>query len=115
MSTLFHSHSTCVWGDFPKGLGTIVWAIKPFVEACQVGGECINHLHYISNVRHSFSPFSIAWGSLYPFFVPLAFDSCHSLMPKAYDNSVWCVLEFHNDGRNVDFSDLFVILEVISL
>ena len=57
MSTPFLPHGTCIWGDIPKGLGTIVLAFKPFVEACQVGGECINHLYYISNVSHNFSPF----------------------------------------------------------
>ena len=58
-STPLHPHGTCVWGDIPKGLGIIVLAFKPFVEACQAGGKYINHLHYISNVRHSFSPFRL--------------------------------------------------------
>ena len=44
MCTLLHSHDTCIWGDIPRGLGTIVVTFKPFGETCQTGGECIDHL-----------------------------------------------------------------------
>ena len=47
MSTLFHPHVTCVWGDILIGLGTGVWAFKPSCEAFQIVGECPNHLHHV--------------------------------------------------------------------
>ena len=47
MSTLFHPHVTCVWGDFLIGLGTEVRAFKPSWETFQVVGECTNHLHHV--------------------------------------------------------------------
>ena len=47
MSTLFHPHVTCVWGDFLIGLGTGVRAFKPSCEAFQAVGECTNHLHHV--------------------------------------------------------------------
>ena len=47
MSTPFHPHGTCVWGDIPIGLGTSVVSFKPSGEACQTSGECINHLHHV--------------------------------------------------------------------
>ena len=43
------------------------------------------------------------------------FEHLTSSMLEAYDNWVWCDLEFHNNGRSVKFSDLFVTLGVISL
>ena len=58
MSTLLHLHVTCSWGDIPIGLGTSVEAFKPFVEACQTGGECINHLHHL---HHSWITISTSW------------------------------------------------------
>ena len=72
MSTLLHPHITCVWGDIPIGLGTSVVTFKPSVEVCQIGGECINHLHYIHHPGVSISafwlfsspiPFVISWSS----------------------------------------------------
>ena len=36
-------------------------------------------------------------------------------MLVAYDNLVWFDLEFHSDGRSVEFSDSFVTLGMISL
>ena len=44
MCTLLHPHDTSVWGDIPRGLGTIVVTFKPSGEACQTGSEGINHL-----------------------------------------------------------------------
>ena len=72
MSTLLHPHITCVWGDFPIGLGTSVVTFKPFIEVCQTGGECINHLYHIHHSGVSISaswlfsnpiPFVISWSS----------------------------------------------------
>ena len=51
MSTHLHPHVTSVWGDIPIGLGTSVVAFKPSVEVCQIGYECINHLHHIHHSR----------------------------------------------------------------
>ena len=47
MSTLFHPHVTCVWGDFLIVLGTGVRAFKPSWEAFQTVGECTNHLYHV--------------------------------------------------------------------
>ena len=47
--------------------------------------------------------------------VLLTFDRLHSSMLLAYDNLVWCALEVHNGDRHGSFSNLFVILEEISL
>ena len=47
MSTLFHPHVTCIWGDILVGLGTGVSAFKPSCEAFQPVGECPNHLHHV--------------------------------------------------------------------
>ena len=58
MSTLIHPHVTCIWSDIPIELGTSVVAFKPMVEACQTGGECINHLHHI---HHSVITISTSW------------------------------------------------------
>ena len=58
MSTLFHPHVTCVWGDFLIGLGTRVRVFKPSCEAFQAVGECTNHLHH---VHHSEITISISW------------------------------------------------------
>ena len=58
MSTLFHPHVTCVWGDFLIGLGMWVRAFKPSCEAFQAVGECTNHLHH---VHHSGITISISW------------------------------------------------------
>ena len=99
MCTLLHPHDTYVWGDMPRGLGTIVMTFKPSGETCQIRGECLNHLHHIPHSGITF----------------LTFEHLHSLMLEAYENSIWCVLEFHSDGRNVKFSDLFVTLGVILL
>ena len=43
------------------------------------------------------------------------FEHLNSSMFVAYDNWVWCDLEFHSDGRSVEFSDPFVTLGVIFL
>ena len=40
MSTLFHPHVTCVWGDILIGLGTGVRTFKLSCEAFQTVGEC---------------------------------------------------------------------------
>ena len=58
MSTLFHPHVTCVWGDILIGLGTRVRAFKPSCEAFQIVGECPNHLHH---VYHSGITTSTSW------------------------------------------------------
>ena len=58
MSTLFHSHVTCILGDFLIGLGTRVRAFKPSCEAFQAVGESTNHLHY---VHHSEITTLISW------------------------------------------------------
>ena len=58
MSTLFHSHVTCVWGDILIGLGMGVRAFKPSCEAFQAVGECTNHLHH---VHHSGITISTSW------------------------------------------------------
>ena len=58
MSTLFHPHVTCIWGDFLIGLGTGVRAFKPSCEAFQAVSECTNHLHHI---HHSGITISISW------------------------------------------------------
>ena len=58
MSTLFHPHVTCVWGDILIGLGTGVRAFKPSCEAFQTVGECPNHLHHI---HHSGITTSTSW------------------------------------------------------
>ena len=58
MSTLFHPHVTCVWGDFFIGLGTRVRAFKPSCEALQAVGESTNHLHH---VHHSGITTLISW------------------------------------------------------
>ena len=72
MSTLLHPHVTCVWGDIPIGLGMSVVAFKPSREACQTGGECIDHFHHIhhfeitistSKLLNSLIPFVISWFS----------------------------------------------------
>ena len=47
MSTLFHPHVTCVWGDFLIGLCMGVRAFKPSCEAFQAVGECTNHLYHV--------------------------------------------------------------------
>ena len=49
------------------------------------------------------------------FLVLLTFEHLNSLMLAAYDNLVWCDLEFHSDGRSAEFSDSSVTLGVISL
>ena len=49
------------------------------------------------------------------FLVLSTFKHLNSSMLVAYDNWVWCDLEFHSDGKSVEFSDLFVTLGVISL
>ena len=92
----------------------LFWLSNPLLKLVK---QVVNALiiFITSQCQTQLLPLSIAWGSLYPFFVHLAFDSCHSLMPKAYDNLVWCVLEFHNDGRNIEFLDLFLTLGLISL
>ena len=51
MSTLFHPHVTCVWGDILIGLGTGVRAFKPSCEAFQTIGECPNYLHHVYHSR----------------------------------------------------------------
>ena len=58
MSTLFHPHVTCVWGDFLIGLGTRVRAFKPSYEALQAVGESTNHLHHL---HHSGITTLISW------------------------------------------------------
>ena len=58
MSTLFHPHVTCVWGDILIGLGTGVRAFKHSCEAFQTVGECPNHLHH---VYHSGITTSTSW------------------------------------------------------
>ena len=58
MSTLLHSHVTCVWGDIPIGLGMRVRTFKPSSETFQAVGECTNHLHY---VHHSEITISTSW------------------------------------------------------
>ena len=58
MSTLFHPHVTCIWGDFLIGLGMRVKAFKPSCEAFQAISECTNHLHH---VHHSGITISISW------------------------------------------------------
>ena len=58
MSTLFHSHVTCVWGDILIGLGMGVKAFKPSCEAFQAVGECTNYLHH---VHHSGITISTFW------------------------------------------------------
>ena len=58
MSTPFHPHVTCVWGDILIGLGTGVRAFKPSCKAFQAVGECTNHLH---NVHHSRITISTSW------------------------------------------------------
>ena len=58
MSTLFHPHVTCIWGDFLIGLGMRVKAFKPSCEAFQAVGECTNYLHH---VHHSRITISISW------------------------------------------------------
>ena len=58
MSTLFHPHVTCVWGDIHIGLGTRVRAFKLSCEAFQAVGECTNHLHH---VHHSGITISTSW------------------------------------------------------
>ena len=58
MSTLFHPHVTCVWGDILIGLGTGVRAFKPSCEAFQAVGKCTNHLHH---VHHSEITISTSW------------------------------------------------------
>ena len=58
MSTLFHPHVTCVWGDILIGLGTGVRPFKPSCEAFQIVGECPNHLHH---VYHSGITTSTSW------------------------------------------------------
>ena len=57
MSTLLHPHDTCVWGDIPWGLGTIIMTFKPSGEAFQTGGECINHPHHIPHFGIAFLTF----------------------------------------------------------
>ena len=51
MSTLFHPHDSCVWGDIPIGLVMSVVSFKPPGEACQTSGECNNHLHYVHHTE----------------------------------------------------------------
>ena len=51
MSTIFHPHVTCVWGDFLIGLDTGVRAFKPSWKAFQAVGECTNHLHHVHHSR----------------------------------------------------------------
>ena len=72
MCTLLHPHDTCVWGDIPRGLGTIVVTFKPSGEACQTGSECINHPHHIPHSRitistswwlNSPSPLVVSWST----------------------------------------------------
>ena len=72
MCTLLHPHDTCVWGDIPRRLGTIVVTFKPSGETFQTGGECINHLHHIPHFGITFLtfwllsspiPFSMFWSS----------------------------------------------------
>ena len=46
---------TCIWGDIPIGLGTSVVTVKPYAEACQTSGECINHLHHVHYSRITIS------------------------------------------------------------
>ena len=86
-------------GDIPIRLGMSVVSFKPSGEACQTSGECINHLHHVHHTKITI----------------LTSNHMHSSMPSAYDNLVWCVLVVHNDDRNVELLDLFVIYEVISL
>jgi len=57
MCTLLHPQSTCIWGDIPKGLDTIVVTFNPSGEACQTGSEGINHLHHIPQSRITFLTF----------------------------------------------------------
>ena len=72
MCTLLHPHDTCVWGDIPIGLGTIVVTFKPSGEACQTGSEGINHLQHILHSGIAFLtfwllnspiPFAMSWSS----------------------------------------------------
>ena len=58
MSTLFHPHVTCVWGDILIRLGTGVRAFKPSCEAFQAVGECTNHLYH---VHHFGITISTSW------------------------------------------------------
>ena len=58
MSTPFHPHVTCVWGDILIGLGAGVRAFKPSCEAFQTIGECANHIHH---VHHSGITISTSW------------------------------------------------------
>ena len=48
------------------------------------------------------------------FLVLSTFEHLNSSMLTAYDNWIWCDLEFHGDGRSVKLSNLFVTLGVIS-
>ena len=57
MCTLLHPHDMCVWGDIPRGLGTIVVTFKPSSEACQPGSEGIIHLHHIPHFGITFLTF----------------------------------------------------------
>ena len=58
MSTLFHQHITCVWGNILIGLGIGVRTFKPSCEAFQAVDECTNHLHHI---HHSEITISASW------------------------------------------------------
>ena len=57
MSTLFHPHVMCVWGDILIGLGTSVVTFKPSIEIGQTSGECINHLYNIHHFGITISTF----------------------------------------------------------
>ena len=39
MCILLHPHSTCVWGDIPRGLGTRAVILKPLAKACQIRSD----------------------------------------------------------------------------
>ena len=58
MSTLFHPHVTCVWGEIHLGSGTGVRVFKPSCEVFQVFGECTYHLHHN---HHSGITISASW------------------------------------------------------
>ena len=58
MSTLFHPHVMCVFGDILVRLGMGGRTFKPSSEAFQAIGECTNHLHH---VYHSGITISISW------------------------------------------------------
>ena len=118
MSTLLHPHVMCVWGDIPIGLGTRVGCdLQTFCWS--LPNSCWMHQSFSSHpsLRNHHLDLLIAQqpNSFCHFLVLLTFEHLNSSMLAIYDNWVWYDLKFHSDGKNVLFSNLFVILEVISL